>query len=95
MLWCPIRLSHWPPKYAIPNTDNPSPHNRCYSALRISTPNIATILSSEPTDDSQKIAVAGSVRTIRNQKNRSFLELGDGSTTHSLQAVLEPQHADG
>lgn len=39
--------------------------------------------------------MTGSVRTIRNQKHRSFLELGDGSTTQTLQALLEPTQADG
>ncbi|KAL2053779.1 hypothetical protein ABVK25_006084 [Lepraria finkii] len=96
MKWRSIRLSHWPSRSAIPNHNNPCQHTRRHNSTpRISTPNIATILTTEPTGDRQSIRVAGSVRTIRKQKHRSFLELGDGSTTHSLQAVLEPHQADG
>lgn len=43
----------------------------------------------------QPVTVAGFVRTIRNQKQRSFVELGDGSTIYPLQAVLSPSHAKG
>ena len=60
-----------------------------------SIPKIADILSTPPTIDPQSITVTGSIRTIRNQKYRSFLELGDGSTSHSLQAVLQPSQAAG
>lgn len=39
--------------------------------------------------------MVGFVRTIRNQKLRSFVEVGDGSTVYPLQAVLEPLQAKG
>jgi len=37
--------------------------------------------------------VTGHIRTIRNQKRRSFVEIGDGSTIRSLQALLDPAQA--
>lgn len=43
----------------------------------------------------QPVTVAGFIRTIRNQKQRSFVELGDGSTLFPLQAVLSPSQAKG
>ena len=59
------------------------------------TANIATVLATPPRHGGHAITVEGSIRTIRNQKQRSFAELGDGSTAHSLQAVLDPQLAQG
>ncbi|KAI4086553.1 MAG: hypothetical protein LQ344_007456 [Seirophora lacunosa] len=41
------------------------------------------------------IQVSGSVRTIRKQKRHAFLEIGDGSTIHSLQVVLSPDQVQG
>ena len=41
------------------------------------------------------VEVTGHIRTVRNQKRLSFVELGDGSTTQSLQALLEPSLAKG
>ncbi len=66
--------------------------------LSISNPSIASVLALRPKSEgeqSQRITVAGFVRTIRNQKLRSFLEVGDGSTVYPLQAVLPPIHAKG
>lgn len=94
MLWRSIRLSHVQFGQVITN-GAPRLHARLASALSTSSPNIATILSTTPADDRHTITAVGSVRTIRNQKNRSFLGLGDGSTTHSLQVVLEPTQAEG
>lgn len=77
------------------------PHRRfiftCH-ALRISNPNIASLLTHPRLSDdhnSQRVVVTGFVRTVRNQKQRSFVEIGDGSTAESLQAVLEPHQAKG
>ena len=61
-------------------------------------PSIAAVLASPPSTESQprqQITVVGFVRTVRNQKLRSFVAVGDGSTVHPLQAVLEPLHAKG
>lgn len=58
--------------------------------------NIASILALSPIADGfaqRKVEVTAHIRTIRNQKRHSFVELGDGSTIHSLQAVLSPSQA--
>ena len=65
------------------------------SALPTISPNVATILATPPRHGGHTITVEGSIRTIRNQKQRSFVEIGDGSTAHSLQAVLDPRLAEG
>ena len=100
MIWRSFRLSHRCPQSRIPNRPFPSSlllQSRAHSAsaVRTTKPNVAAILDSKPSDDGHAITVTGSVRTIRNQKHRSFLELGDGSTTQTLQALLEPAQADG
>ena len=58
---------------------------------------IATVLNRKPDQYGtlQPTRVIGTVRTIRNQKRRSFVEIGDGSTSRSLQALLEPHQAEG
>ena len=63
--------------------------------IKHSHPNIAQILDIAPQELPQQLTVVGFVRTVRNQKRFSFVELGDGSTPHSLQAVLEPSLAQG
>jgi asparaginyl-tRNA synthetase len=40
-----------------------------------------------------KLTVNGYIRTIRNQKTRSFASIGDGSSIEPLQALLTPQQA--
>ena len=61
--------------------------------LRPSQPSIANILATSPEDPPTTLTAVGFVRTIRRQKHFSFLELGDGSTIHPLQALLQPSHA--
>lgn len=64
----------------------------------LSNPSIASILALRPDPNAPQrtqVTVAGFVRTIRNQKQRSFVELGDGSTVHALQAVVPPSHTKG
>ena len=68
---------------------------RALSALPATSPNVATILATPPRHGGHTITVEGSIRTVRNQKQRSFVEIGDGSTAHSLQAVLDPRLAEG
>ena len=41
-----------------------------------------------------RIDATGHVRTVRNQRHMSFVELGDGSTSRSLQAILDPPQAE-
>ena len=58
---------------------------------------IASILalpSPGPDQQHPRIEVTGHIRTIRNQKRRSFVKLGDGSTTSELQALLKPAQAE-
>lgn len=68
---------------------------RLLSAFPTACPNVATILATPPRHGCHAITVEGSIRTIRNQKQRSFVELGDGSTVYTLQAVLDSQLAEG
>ncbi|KAL9124208.1 MAG: hypothetical protein Q9217_006437 [Psora testacea] len=58
------------------------------SGLSTSNPNIATILSTIPASESESITAVGSIRTVRNQSNITFVELEDGSTSESLKALL-------
>lgn len=100
MIWRAFRVLHRCPRSRIPTSPFPSPlllqsRAQSASALRTTKPNVAAVLDSKPSDDGHAITVTGSVRTIRNQKHHSFLELGDGSTTRTLQALLEPAQADG
>jgi hypothetical protein len=53
---------------------------------------IARLLDLGP-KDSKKIVVNGFIRSIRNQKQRSFASVGDGSSLEPLQALLTPQQS--
>ena len=69
---------------------------RQLSTVPIANQSIASILALPPLDEDQaprKLVVTGHVRTVRNQKRHSFVEIGDGSTIHSLQALLDPAQA--
>ncbi|KAL8870237.1 MAG: hypothetical protein Q9174_003676, partial [Haloplaca sp. 1 TL-2023] len=73
-------------------------HNSC-NPLR-SLPHLSTIanaLHRRTKEDGQgdALEILGSVRTVRKQKWRAFLEIGDGSTVHGLQAVLSPAQGQG
>lgn len=100
MTWRPVYLLHARARCCAFGTGI-DPHRRFISsshALHFPNPTIASILARPRLGDDQeyqRITVAASVRTVRNQKLRSFVELGDGSTVESLQAVLEPHHAKG
>ena len=65
------------------------------SALRASNRSIATVLAIAPSAADNQVTAFGSVRTVRKQKHRAFVEVGDGSTVHTLQAILEPPQAEG
>ena len=41
------------------------------------------------------VQLTGHIRTIRNQKHRSFAKMGDGSTTEEIQVLLDPVQAKG
>jgi hypothetical protein len=53
---------------------------------------IAHLLDQGP-KDSEKVTVNGFIRSIRNQKQRSFASVGDGSSLEPLQALLTPQQS--
>ena len=65
------------------------------ASARHDQPSIAAILDGAENAhrDGKDVTVAGNVRTIRNQRHRSFLKLGDGSTIHELQAILDPSQS--
>ena len=48
----------------------------------------------ESVEDRDKVVVSGYVRSIRNQKTRSFASIGDGSSLEPLQALLTPLQAE-
>lgn len=54
---------------------------------------IACLLDHGPKDN-EKVVVNGFIRSIRNQKQRSFASLGDGSSLEPLQALLTPQQSE-
>ena len=58
-------------------------------------PNIATLIKTPPKDSRELITAKGWVRTVRKQKRMTFVEIGDGSTPETLQAVLNPLQAEG
>lgn len=94
MLWRSLGLSLLRTKHAIKSSSAASQRLHT-SSLRRSSPSVAAVLATPPTHDQRIVTVVGSVRTVRNQKHLSFVELGDGSTVQSLQAVLEPSQAEG
>ena len=51
---------------------------------------VKQLLASAPQND---INVSGWIKSIRQQKRVAFAELTDGSTSDSLQVVLDPQDA--
>ncbi|MCJ1404717.1 asparaginyl-tRNA synthetase [Xylographa trunciseda] len=80
---------------ALPSARLPS-FVRCHSSSPVSNLSVANILALPPLSEDQtprKIVVTGHIRTIRKQKRHSFVELGDGSTIHTLQALLDPPQA--
>jgi hypothetical protein len=62
------------------------------SAFRDAPPSIAQLLDLGPVN-SGNVIVNGFIRSIRNQKQRSFASIGDGSTLEPLQALLTPEQA--
>ncbi|KAL8794146.1 MAG: hypothetical protein Q9195_003331 [Heterodermia aff. obscurata] len=96
MRWAPSRLPRCLSQSRSPHhTARTASHNA--NATLTPDQDIATILNRKPDQHGtlQPTRVIGTVRTIRNQKRRSFVEIGDGSTSRSLQALLEPHQAEG
>ncbi|ODN81801.1 asparagine-tRNA ligase [Cryptococcus amylolentus CBS 6039] len=74
----------------------PSPRNlstlpptiRSLLAARRAAPSTSSS-SESPSQESQQIEVNGWIKSVRGHRNVSFVELNDGSTSESLQAVLK------
>ncbi|KAI9666311.1 MAG: asparaginyl-tRNA synthetase [Bathelium mastoideum] len=65
---------------------------------KISTATVAALLetpASNGTPTSRDVTVTGFVRSVRKQKQRAFVALGDGSSYEPLQAVIQPEQAHG
>ena len=96
MIWRLIRISsQYQSRYLTPSL---TWLRHSSSGLRASNPSIANVLalpSSTKEGLHHEITAIGSVRTVRKQKHRAFVEIGDGSTVHTLQAILEPSQAEG
>ena len=98
----PLRPSLYPWTPALGVQLSPRSNQGCH-ASSIGQPfgeasewTLASVLSKASNLESgSEITLAANVRTIRNQKQRSFVKLGDGSTPTELQAVLKPAQADG
>jgi hypothetical protein len=71
-------------------------HGRAFHTIPSSqTPkqsSIAHLLDNGP-PDSENVVINGFIRSIRNQKQRSFASVGDGSSLEPLQAILTPAQA--
>ncbi|KAF8609748.1 asparaginyl-tRNA synthetase [Ceratobasidium sp. AG-I] len=59
----------------------------CCATLKL-PPTVRQLLASPPSSDSS-ITVTGFVKSVRKQKHVAFANISDGSSPHSLQAVLE------
>lgn len=94
MIWRFARRSPRFPSPRLPPVQNDS-LGRHLSTISASDPSIATILARPPAKGSLPVTAVGSVRTVRKQKRHAFVELGDGSTSQSLQAILKPSQAEG
>ena len=97
MRWKLLRFPHDGTRGRIPIPGLYRPR-RSVSTLSSKDESIAAILAREPSEETGQVVpilVTGSVRTVRKQKRHCFLEIGDGSTSRTLQAILEPQLAEG
>ena len=65
---------------------------------KLSTATVAALLKAGALNNPpgpHNVTVTGFVRSVRRQKQRAFVALGDGSSYESLQAVIQPEHAHG
>ena len=68
-------------------------HSRgLHTTARAHESTIAHLLDQGP-QDSERVVINGFIRSIRNQKQRSFASVGDGSSLEPLQALLTPQQS--
>ncbi|KAF2730264.1 asparaginyl-tRNA synthetase [Polyplosphaeria fusca] len=81
----PLRPSAWPS----------APYSRAASTL--TPPSVAALLHRDHDVDhgDRPVTLNGYVRSVRKQKRVAFAALGDGSSLHTVQAVLTPQQAEG
>ena len=64
-----------------------------FSTRETKAPLSVAQLLDTPSATPDNVIVNGFVRSVRNQKNRSFASIGDGSSLEPLQALLTPQQA--
>ena len=63
--------------------------SRTYATAPLSVAHLLETKQADPTN----VTLNGVIRSIRNQKQRSFASIGDGSSLESLQALLPSQLA--
>jgi hypothetical protein len=68
-------------------------HSRAIHAISQPGPLSIAHLLDEGTQNPESVIVNGFIRSIRNQKQRSFASIGDGSSLEPLQALLTPEQA--
>ncbi|KAI4204707.1 MAG: hypothetical protein LQ350_001022 [Teloschistes chrysophthalmus] len=97
MPWHPLRYRHPLQPYRWSTETRVAQRRTGSTTTNLRLPNISSALALRTHHDEQNTAieVAGSVRTVRKQKSRAFLSIGDGSTVDVLQAVLHPDQAQG
>ena len=90
MQWQPLGISAIRSRLQI----SQSLLRRSLAHRAVSACSVADILSLPQSGDSYEVTASGSVRTIRRHKSVAFVELGDGSTIHTLQALLRAGQAE-
>ncbi|KAK2609618.1 hypothetical protein N8I77_003112 [Diaporthe amygdali] len=61
----------------------------------VASRSIARLLDEKPQEEVRDVVVNGFIRSVRSQKSRAFVALGDGSSLASLQAVVPTDQAEG
>lgn len=69
----------------------PSQRHFSVSRAHFKRINVAQLLAQNA--EAKDVEVSGWVRSVRRQKKVGFAAVGDGSTLHSVQAVLKPEDA--
>jgi asparaginyl-tRNA synthetase len=59
--------------------------------MRIKIKNLKFPVAGEPSFVGQEVTIKGWIRTVRNQKTFTFIELNDGSTLSNFQIILNPE----
>ena len=92
MQWQPLAVSRLRTRWPLTGLPVPTV-GRSLSHRGVASRSVAEILQLPQTGDSYEVTVKGSVRTVRRHKYVAFVELGDGSTIYTLQALLRVRQA--